>query len=412
MYVLRMKIKWAIFIVCLLVSLVVGYGLMRDSRSAVSVDAFIAGHWQRPIAAQGAVPEGFTPREGSLAPADCGSCHPRQWEDWQNSLHSRTVGAGLMWQLHLMNQQQANRCLDCHAPLAEQKALLAMRFAWPGAPSAPVPAYVPDDLDTQGLICAACHVRKHQHFGPPPRGKPAAAPLPHGGFTAHEAFSDSRFCAACHQFPEDGPRVNGKLQEDTYAQWLASPAAAAGRQCQDCHMPDRRHLWRGIHDPEMVRGSADADLALTTVDGRTRVTALLSNRDVGHLFPTYMVPKVVMTLRAERKDGEVKTLAQSVIGWQVNVDLNREIADNRIAPGDSHRLEAWLDDEVESVVLDVDVIPREHYERMFEQMLEQADSLPEAALDQLKTAYAEARATRYRLLSHRRPVVVQTGIAN
>ncbi len=31
----------------------------------------------------------------------------------------------------------------------------------------------------------------------------------------------------------------------------------ASWQCQTCHMPDRRHLWRGIHDSDMVNRDHD-----------------------------------------------------------------------------------------------------------------------------------------------------------
>ncbi|MEJ2691825.1 MAG: multiheme c-type cytochrome [Candidatus Thiodiazotropha sp.] len=383
-----------------------------DTHRNAAIDEFLDRHWQRPIAPQGDLPSGFTGQEGALAPAECGSCHPQQWRDWRTSLHSRAVGAGLMWQLHLMDQAQANQCLDCHAPLAEQKALLALHFDWPGAPPRPPPAYVDEGLALQGLVCAACHVRKHRRFGPEPRTEPAGGRQPHGGFIAQKAFSDSRFCAACHQFPQQGPRVNGKLQEDTYAQWLASPAAADGRQCQACHMPERRHFWRGIHDPEMVRSGVRAELDVEPVEGRFRITASLSNVDVGHLFPTYMVPKVVMTLNQLLPDGEAIQLGQSTIGWQVNADLNHELADTRIAPGDRHRLQAWIDNASGTVVLNVAVIPREHYERMFQQMLKQSDKLSPAAVEWLETAYAEARAARYDLLSLHKPLPTGGDIAN
>src|SRR5206468_1036453 len=90
--------------------------------------------------------------------------------------------------------------------------------------------------------------------------------LPHGGVTRTPAYLASEFCRGCHQFGADGYVLNGKLLEDTYAEWKASRFAAAGVQCQDCHMPDRRHLWRGIHDPEMVRGG----LTITVVDDQPR----------------------------------------------------------------------------------------------------------------------------------------------
>jgi hypothetical protein len=49
-------------------------------------------------------------------------------------------------------------------------------------------------------------------------------------------------------------------------------------------------------------------------------------------------------------------------------------------------------------VLEVAVAPREHYERMFKQMMQQAEKLSPAVLGLLETAYTEARATRYELL--------------
>ena len=100
---------------------------------------------------------------------------------------------------------------------------------------------------SQGVVCASCHVRGHQRFGPPRRDGTVAsrAPresLPHNGLTRTTAFLRSEFCASCHQFAPNGLALNGKLLENTFEEWRASPAARRGQQCQDCHMPDRRHL--------------------------------------------------------------------------------------------------------------------------------------------------------------------------
>src|SRR3972149_4806383 len=98
-------------------------------------------------------------------------------------------------------------------------------------------------------------------------GSPASEPprerLPHNGAPRTPAFLRAEFCRDCHQFPPDGFALNGKLLENTYAEWKASPFARAGVQCQDCHMPDRRHLWRGIHDAATVR-ALDARPPLAT----------------------------------------------------------------------------------------------------------------------------------------------------
>jgi hypothetical protein len=378
---------------------------------------FLQRHWQDPLPAQGDPPAQFSPLEASLDPKSCGVCHPAQYRDWQTSLHSHTIGPGILWQFDLMSQADANKCMRCHAPLAEQKALLAQERHWPAAPSAKPPAYVPNDLAHQGLVCAACHVRKHQRFGPPPLpGKPGPSALgPHGGFTISNAFADSQFCAVCHQFPADGPRLNGKLREDTYAQWRDSRFAKQGVTCQTCHMPERRHLWQGIHSPEMVRQAVDVKLEVTAQSVSTgHVQAVITNVGAGHDFPTYMVAKIYIMLDLVSPDGQrSKSLAQHTIGWDVNTDITHENFDTRLTPG--ARLDLATDFALPAergwrVRLRMSVAPGEHYERTFASMLEHKQQLKPTTIQTLTAALAEARAARFIALELERPVPVR--IAN
>lgn len=271
-----------------------------------------------------------------------------------------------MWQLLKLDQDEGNRCLRCHAPLAEQKALVAQAVNWPNAPRTPPPGYVPPELAHNGLVCAACHVRQHRRYGPPGR-TPLSDDPPHGGYSASAAFEDSRFCAFCHQFLEDGPRLAGKLREDTYAQWQAS-AYAPKQTCQSCHMPERRHLWRGIHDPDMVRKALAVELHLQPLpEGKYAVEIIARNKGAGHHFPTYLVPKVHLVLSLHAAGRPAREIARDTIGWQADTLMNREEFDTRIPAGESRRYRhvlvaptgAW------EVELRVDVIPGEHYERMF-----------------------------------------------
>lgn len=369
-----------------------------------SIEAFVAAHWADPVLPQGTPPSGYSPLEASLSPQSCGQCHPVQWQDWRSSLHAKALGPGLLWQLRLMDQAQANRCLRCHAPLAEQKALLAIEHGWRSAPAQPAPGYVDETLAHQGLVCAACHVRQHRRFGPAPR-EGAAPASAHGGFTVSPAFADSRFCAACHQFPEDGPRLAGKLHEDTVAQWQAS-AHAPDRPCQACHMPDRRHLWRGIHDREMTRQAIDVQLQLvSTGAGRFEAHAEVRNTGAGHHFPTYMVPKVELQFLRVEDSGVELEVGRHVIGWSVDTAITREIADTRIPAGASRsfvqafqapRQGRW------SLELRLIVRPAEHYERTFATSLARADRLPAAAVPLLETALRQAKAAEYELMRLRR----------
>jgi hypothetical protein len=392
----------ALLVIALPVLLLAGCG---EKRQVEGVETFLERHWADPLPPQGAPPPTFTPLEASLSPSACGQCHNEQYEAWRTSLHNRAVGPGLLWQLKLMDQAQGNRCLRCHAPLAEQKALFALEHGWPNAPKQAPPAYVEAGLGHQGLVCAACHVRGHQRFGPPPRGtvnrSAAAKDGPHGGFTAAAAFADSRFCAHCHQFPDDGPRIAGKLQEDTYRQWQASPQAR-DKHCQSCHMPDRKHLWRGIHDPEMTRRAVAVTLGLAALgDGRYQALARVRNIGAGHHFPTYMVPKVELILYLIDAGGARRELGQQVIGWTVDTGITREISDTRIPAGASMdfrqafaapRGTEWR------VELVVRVKPGEHYERIYRDSLARADRLPHAVLPQLRLALDEVVAAEYELL--------------
>ena len=373
---------------------------------------FLARHWAKPIPPQGTPPASFSPIEASLAPESCGTCHVQQFDDWRSSLHSRTIGAGILWQFHVMDQADANACMNCHAPLAEQKALMALEFGWSNAPTSPPPAYVPPNLHRQGLVCAGCHVRAYVHYGPIPR-KGKASPSfdrpPHGGFQASAAFEDSRFCAVCHQFTPGEPSLNGKLLENTYEEWRTTRYAREGRSCQSCHMPDRRHLWRGIHDPEMVRRALNVDLKIVRrSQSKFEAQVVITNIGAGHDFPTYLVPEVAAELYLTGADGaDRQLLARRVIGRLTDTTLEHELADTRIPAGKSLSFSADFPSPRSrnaNIELRISVAPRAFYERVFARALDQAARLPAAAVPQLREALADARASRFTLYRIRRPV--------
>lgn len=308
------------------------------------MSGFLVRHWAAPLPAQGPAPPSFSPLEAALDPASCGTCHPVQLQDWRASLHARAMGPGILGQL--LNTAPADHagrqdCLRCHAPLAEQQQSLAAALTHPASTAAGShPA-----LHEEGLVCAACHVRGHRRFGPARRDGSAPHPdaaLPHGGWTASTAFSDSRFCAACHQFGPDGYALNGKPLENTYAEWQSSRHAAEGRHCQSCHMPDRRHRWRGIHDADMVRQAVAFEPGPVRVEGAELLAELVvRNTGAGHFFPTYVTPRVTAEISQLDAGGRELpgTAVAHVIARQVPLDLSREVADTRLPPDGELRLD-------------------------------------------------------------------------
>lgn len=401
----RSGVRIAVLVVVLTLAVAGAWMIYRTATSehapADATAQFLARYWRQPLAPQGNPPPGFSALEASLAPEACGTCHVAQYADWRTSLHSHAIGPGMLWQMRVMNQDESNSCLRCHAPLAEQKALMALQHNWKNAPQEPVPSYVSDDLHMRGLVCAACHVRRHQRFGPPPKTPSAVrmADLPHGGFTAEPAFRDSRFCAGCHQFPPQGRSLAGKLVENTYEEWRRSPAAAKGLSCQKCHMPDGRHLWRGIHDREMVTKGIRRELDVKRIDGsRIAIQATIATPGVGHYFPTYVVPKVTVTLQLINSAGS-KEIARRVIGRSVSVDMDREFFDTRIPPGGKSVLAAELTIPagVNHIEMRMEVAPANHYARMYQAMLDRNPGMDKTTRSILREALREALATSYRL---------------
>ena len=121
--------------------------------------------WRQPLAPQGKAPRAWTQVERSLRPEDCGTCHVDKLEEWRTSLHAKAFSPGLVGQLLTFDAEQTAACMQCHAPLAEQRqAFEAARRRG----KAHLPAE--QGLAADGNSCATCHLRGHRRFGPPQRG--------------------------------------------------------------------------------------------------------------------------------------------------------------------------------------------------------------------------------------------------
>jgi len=351
-------------------------------------------YWQLPVPAQGSAPGAWAPLERSLDPASCGTCHPQQYKDWQTSLHSRAVSPGLVGQLITYDVPSATSCLNCHAPLAEQQQAFAQ-----AQHANPVHEPAAGGLASRGIVCAACHVRQHRRYGPPQRDTgfvgPSYPDASHDGVLRSAEFERSLFCAACHQF-DQAYAINGKPLENTLVEWQASPAAAQGKHCQSCHMPDRRHLWRGIHDPAMVESGLTAEFPIAQRRARFRLT----NTGVGHAFPTYVTPKVWLKGVGLDKQGQPIADTQVAYVVQRRVEFANDVwverFDTRLLPGESVTLTvSWPS--TGRVRFWLEVHPDDFYDHdVFDALLKRhpADS---RVATLIKKADQAARASRYRL---------------
>jgi hypothetical protein len=353
-----------------------------------------AAYWRRPLAPQGAPPAKWSPLEQSLKPEDCGQCHRDQFEQWRTSLHAHAFSPGLVADALAYTAEATAACMQCHAPLGEQST------AFETARGLGM-AHRPDEqgLAAAGNACAGCHVRHHARFGPPQRGTAAVGPskvaTPHGGVFRTTFFESAEFCGSCHQF-DAALAVNGKPLENTFVEWQASPQAAQGVTCQTCHMPDRQHLWRGIHDPAMVASGLTPHITADAAGVRFEITS----SGVGHAFPTYVTPKVVMYAQGLDRAGspQPESLRSHVISRVVRSENDRwiEVSDSRLLPGQSAAIELpWNGSERIQVWLQI--TPDSFYEtEIYPDRLERL-SPGSAAAQLIMQAKAEAAKRSFRL---------------
>jgi len=163
----------------------------------------------------------------------------------------------------------------------------------------------------------------------------AEASAPHGKVNVRPFFEQADFCGACHQFaPGEAPVVHGTTLQNTIEEWRASRAAREGRTCQSCHMPDRRHYFRGIHDPETVRAALGWSFDARSSGGRVAARMTLTNVAIGHAFPTYVVPQVWMRIELLDDGGAIRASSERLVARTVTFAAGTwsQVADTRLLP--------------------------------------------------------------------------------
>jgi len=339
-------------------------------------------YWNRPFSLG---------REMPLSPEKCGSCHTLQFVYWKESLHSRSMSPGFLGQVGvnsfqvLHNPEFAEGCYFCHGPAIEQAELIkATENRKPEGGEVLGTEYKENpffdqEIKLSGVSCPVCHVREGKVYGPPPSGNLIVSMKSsdvkeemHPSFVPSSFFEKGEFCAACHQL-DTGYKLNGKVLVNTYKEWKESRYSEANTTCQSCHMPGRMHLFRGIHDRDIVRSGLSMDLSCQN----GRVKLVITNTGVGHYFPTYVTPRVVVKFYRKDKKGRVipHSSKEMYIGRYVSLDLQREIYDTRIPPDKSFVLVYPLGhsrkDDIG--VVEIWVYPDEFYNRFYKNLLAHED---------------------------------------
>jgi hypothetical protein len=168
------------------------------------------------------------------------------------------------------------------------------------------------DPSMSGVTCDLCHTIRAVEGTEPVNGNFLSSPSEvkfgpmKGSDNAHHAFSPvqsrSELCGTCHEATNHhGLRVKG-----TYSEWLQSPSAKNGVQCQDCHMTRDglvraaavgsegfvryTHRFPGAHSQAQVEGAVRLEIepGASPKGGSRRLTfqVAVDNTKSGHRYPT------------------------------------------------------------------------------------------------------------------------------
>ncbi len=290
----------------------------------------------------------------------CGGCHPMIFPQWAGNAHGSAVGSDRFFSMYngtdvmgggavepgylLDFPGTAGVCAECHAPGAGVDGYLTTGMN------------AVRDVITAGIHCDYCHkiggvyldpatqtvypnapgTRSQRVLRPPPGDNIFFGPYDdiHDPDTYLPAISESRFCAPCHQFSMWGTPIY-----ESYEEWLASPYAAEGITCQDCHMvpngdsyfarpevgglahpPESipSHLQLGARDETFLQTTAALTLTASPHLDRLAVTVTLTNTGAGHHIPTdYPGRQLLLLVTAENELGETLPLVSgpAVPGW-------------------------------------------------------------------------------------------------
>ncbi|WP_447973360.1 multiheme c-type cytochrome [Nitrospira sp. Kam-Ns4a] len=284
----------------------------------------------------------------SLRAEACGSCHREIYEEWKTSIHARAY-TDPFFQAYWRKDRNIWVCLNCHAPLDSQQPTVVQeipRGRVEKAAQVPNPHYDPD-YQKEGISCAACHVRDGVILGP---FDDSVAPHP---TKFDPAFRTTQLCYRCHNVVSGPAQFYNVGPCGTYAEYEGKFfMQERGMICQSCHMPEverpvaeggplrhgRQHLWRGGHDPEMIRRAVavqvDAEPSVPIPGQPIRFTLTLINAGAGHKLPTGDPDRhfTVEFLVKDAKGRVIATQAETMGRWILWQPVILELYDNRLLP--------------------------------------------------------------------------------
>ncbi len=290
----------------------------------------------------------------------CAECHEDIHKTWKNSLHALSLSDPVFdaayWEAIKLSKGAAKPlCLRCHAPTTRITKDYDQR----------------SPITEEGITCDFCHTIKATNplaAGEPYTMRPGLTkwgPLRDAQSPVHKTeysvtHTLSQFCGGCHEYRAR----SGAVLMGTYSEWLASPYAGQGIQCQTCHMPVGEgqvvrpevkaaarpinlHNIQGGHSADQIQKAARVEVQeIQRSDAGYNVLVAVENVGSGHMIPTGVPTRqlelVVQLRRGQAVLGERQTVFRKVVvdgqGNELRTDAQvflRGVAirsDNRIPP--------------------------------------------------------------------------------
>ena len=284
---------------------------------------------------------------GTVSPDGCGWCHEAQFEEWTGSRH-QTAWTNEVFQAGFAAEPQ-RFCVFCHAPEQAQFAEVIANIDWYRSrhPEAPGPAVTRKEEPRAGLgvHCGVCHVRD---------GVVLTANdiegAPHETRRSTE-LSSSELCITCHEFPIPAflggdMHLTDVLMQRTGTEWRAWQQQGGDRSCQDCHMPEGRHVFRGAHDTAWLRASVAVE------SGRDEAGPFVDVKTVGvgHRLPTGDLFRRITVRSADHEIAAFYREFDAVFDEDLEAVTTVEVSDTTLIPGKTERVYLPVDATAWSVV--------------------------------------------------------------
>lgn len=304
----------------------------------------------------------------SLAPAmfktlraeECAVCHKTIYEEWKTTIHSQ-AWTDPYFQVDWEFDDSQYICRHCHTPLDRQMPHIILGYN-DSARWDPILADNPDfdpKLQHEGVTCAACHFEEGKIRGV------------NGGFnTPHPVKnlnSPNEICVRCHvvsgdswdtffRFPPCG--TVAEIQASKGKPFIVNHSGEIPVQdiadlgCVDCHMPVvertlipggkirqvRQHLWRGGHDPDMVKKGLTISFRKDNSEQHSNRSFILSiiNTGAAHYIPTG-TPDRHLTIELQvldEKNNLLQEKQEKIIRNVLWRPFIIDLSDTRLKPGE------------------------------------------------------------------------------